>query len=303
MNRRIVFTALALLVATSCVSKGKYNTLKQELEDTQTLLGGQLDERAEEIKTLEQALTDEQAIVAKLETEIAEKKKVIAALEAVGQQKDAEIERVKGEQSRLEGELAAVIKDRSRLKASAAEMKQALKELSQRKAQADARVAEYRSLLTRFKEMIDAGKLRVTITDGRMVLALPSDVLFDSGKAKLSDDGKAAIIMIATVLETLPGRRFQVEGHTDNVPIKTARYKSNWDLAAARAIGVVKAMTEQAGMDGSLVSAASFGEFRPVVGNDTKDGRTLNRRIEIVLVPDLSTLPGFDALKKAVEGG
>jgi len=292
--------AFAVLAA-SCVTKGKYNTLKKELEDTKATLGAELMTREQRITTLEQSLSDEQAKVEALETEVAAKKAAIEKLEALVATKDEEITRLGGEQTRLEGELAAVVKDRSRLKASAEEMQQALSELSKRKAQAEARVAQYRSLLARFKTLIDAGKLRVTITDGRMVLALPTDVLFGSGSAKLSNDGKAAIIEVAKVLETLTDRRFQVEGHTDNVPIKTSHYPSNWDLAAGRALGVVKAMTEEGGMDGALVSAASYGEFRPVASNETKEGRAANRRIEIVLVPDLSTLPGFDELKKIVD--
>ena len=139
------------------------------------------------------------------------------------------------------------------------------------------------------------------IADGRMVLALPTDVLFASGKAKLSDAGKAAVTEVTAVLVTLHKRRFQVEGHTDNVPIKTPRYPSNWELSAARALGVVKTMLE-ANMTGALVSAAGFGEFRPVATNDTPEGRGANRRIEIVLVPDLSSLPGFSELKKAMDG-
>ena len=99
-------------------------------------------------------------------------------------------------------------------------------------------------------------------------------------------------------LSTIPERRFQVEGHTDNVPIKTAQFPSNWELAAARALIVTKTMVE-AGLPGERVSAASFGESKPAVSNDTPDGKAQNRRIEIVVVPDLSTLPGFDELQKA----
>ena len=165
----------------------------------------------------------------------------------------------------------------------------------------DLRSLFFKGLLAKFKKLIDSGKLRVKIVDGRMVLELPTDVLFSSGKAKLSDEGTIAIQVIAAVLATIPGRRYQVEGHTDNVPIKTSRYPSNWELAAARAIGVTKAMIV-AGMPGETISAASFGQFRPLSTNDTAEGKATNRRIEIVLVPDLSSLPGFDELNTAVGG-
>jgi chemotaxis protein MotB len=161
-------------------------------------------------------------------------------------------------------------------------------------------VAEFRSLLARFQKLIDAGKLKVQIKEGRMVLVLPTDILFPSGSAKLSDDGKTAIREVAGVLATMSDRKFQVEGHTDNVPIRTRRFRSNWELASARALGVVKEMMES-GMSGRLLSAASYGDFQPIATNDTAVGKKANRRIDIVLVPDLSTLPGFADLEKATK--
>lgn len=207
---------------------------------------------------------------------------------------DAELAKKK-----VESELAGVLKDRARLEESAEELRAALADARKRKAEADKRVAEYRNLLAKFKSLIDAGKLKVKIVDGRMVLALPTDVLFASGSAKLSEEGEKAIAEIAGVLATIKDRRFQVEGHTDNVPIRSRKYPSNWELAADRAVTVARTMTD-AGMPGQSLSAASYGEFRPTTSNDTAEGREANRRIEIVLVPDLSSLPGFDELKEAV---
>jgi chemotaxis protein MotB len=138
----------------------------------------------------------------------------------------------------------------------------------------------------------------VKIADGRMVVELATDVLFDSGSAKLSPAGKEAIMEVSRVLVTIADRQFQVEGHTDNVPIATAQYPSNWELAAARSMTVVKSMIE-AGMTPARISAASYGDTRPVAGNDTPDGKAATRRIEIVGVPDLSELPGFEELSKA----
>ena len=126
-------------------------------------------------------------------------------------------------------------------------------------------------------------------------------MLFASGKARLSDEGKQAVQEVTALLVTIPDRRFQVEGHTDNVPIKTSRFPSNWSLAAGRALTVVETMIE-AGMPADRVSGASFGEWKPTNDNETDEGRAANRRIEIVVVPDLSSLPGFDELKKMADG-
>ena len=109
-----------------------------------------------------------------------------------------------------------------------------------------------------------------------MVLQLPADVLFDSGSAKLSSGGKATIPEVTRVLNQAPGRRYQVEGHTDNVPIHNPAFRSNWELASARGLGVVRAMIE-GGSDAAHASAASYGEFHPVASNDIEDGRHANR--------------------------
>lgn len=291
----LVATLALSLLGGGCVSSGKYDDLKRAFDESQGKL-----------KTSEQSLADtsleveqlQQQIAAK-QAELATKEAELAAKLAEAEKLQTEIGRLGGEETRLTEELAQLMKDKSRLKQSTAQLKQALTELAKRKAEADKRVAEFRKLLDKFKAMIDAGKLQVKIVDGRMVLALPTDVLFGSGSAELSKEGTAAVTEVAHLLSDLGDRRFQVEGHTDNVPIKSARFPSNWELSAVRALGVVKAM-QAAGMQGGQLSAAGFGEFRPVTGNKTRKGQGQNRRIEIVVVPDLSNLPGFDELQKVV---
>jgi chemotaxis protein MotB len=291
----LTVVALAASSLSGCVSSGKYDDLKKQYDDAQAELGN----RKTKIETLEQSLADAQTRAAELATQIAQAQADIVKLQQLRDDNTKQIADLGDQQKTLRTQLADLVKDRSRLKESTDQLQRALAELAQRKAEADKRVAEYRNLLARFKSLIDAGKLRVKIADGRMVLELPSDVLFDSGSAKLSKEGATAVQQVASVLTTMTDRRFQVEGHTDNLPIKTAQFPSNWELAAARALGVVKAMAE-AGMDSKTLSAASFGEFHPAADNSTEKGRAENRRIEVVVVPDLSSLPGFEELQHAV---
>lgn len=232
------------------------------------------DERSETISDLE-------ADVADLEAQIGDLEASIAGLE--------------GELDDARSRTSEILADRGALRKEVDAMKEALADLAERKAQAEARVKAYRDLVARFQTLIDAGKLDVKIIDGRMVVVLATDVLFDSGSAQLSDDGKTALTEVAAVLGSLEDRHYQVEGHTDDVPIATAQYPSNWFLAAARAIGVVTHVLEN-GLSPDQVSAASYGDTHPVAGNDTPEGRAQNRRIEIVVVPDLSNLPGYDEL-------
>jgi chemotaxis protein MotB len=283
---------LVMLAGTAgCVSKKDYQALEADLAKTRD----ELSKTQGEAKDLGVALEESRRSIDLLNTRIAEMENALSiAEEALAQ---AEVRA-----SDAETQLAEVLKDRSNLKASVEEMSQALAELKRQRAQAEARLAVYRSVLAKFKDMIDNGKLKVKVVDGRMVLQLQTDILFGSGSAKLSEEGVKVIQEVGKLLSEIPDRRFQVEGHTDNVPINTKTYPSNWELASARAINVVKEMVT-AGMPDKRVSAAAFAETRPTTTNDTEEGRAMNRRIEIVLVPDLSDLPGAEEIEKMFKSG
>lgn len=259
----------------------------------------------EEQRATEQAAAQARAAsqdekIAALEAELAERHKAVEALE--GRIRGLELERgqLEDQVDALTKEKAELVSDRARLATSIDETRKALREAQERKAATEARIAQYRDLVERFRALIDAGKLQVKIVDGRMVVELATDVLFASGKADLSAEGKSAIGQVAAVFAEIPDQRYQVEGHTDDVPIKTAQFPSNWELASARAIVVVRALVE-AGVPPDRVSGASYGEFRPVADNKSKEGRAENRRIEITVVPDLSQLPGHEELSALAE--
>lgn len=197
----------------------------------------------------------------------------------------------------LERNLMATAKDKGALRNSLDEMQKAMDEMKARQAEQKKRLQEFSDLTRRFKKLTDAGTLSVKIIDGKMVVSLGSDVLFPAGSARLSKEGLQAVKEVAQQLASIPDRRYQVEGHTDNVPINTANFPSNWELASARAVTVVKTMIES-GMPPQRVSAASYAESTPVQSNDSGNGRAANRRVAIVVVPDLSSLPGYDELQK-----
>ncbi len=278
-----ILVVITVVAASGCVSKGDYEALQKDRDATKAAL-----------QQTQQALTQAQA---RGDDEAAQLKKLTDARDQLQKDLSARQADLEAQQA----ELAGVMKDKAKLKSSVEDMKQAMADLAKRKAQADQRISEFKSLVDRFKKLIDAGKLRVKIVEGRMVVELATDILFDSGSARLSKDGKASIEEVAAVLGGIENRRFQVEGHTDNVPMHTAQYPSNWELAAARAVNVVKAMVS-AGMPPERISAASYAEFKPAQPNDTPEGKASNRRIEIVVVPDLSSLPGFEELQKASVG-
>lgn len=294
MRSTIAFVAIPALMA--CVSQAKYDDMSQQLDAAKRTN----ENKRRRIASLEATVVAERAELRRRQAEMDHAVHELSSLGQAQGESRAEVTQLKETQDRLNQELASLAKERSLLKDSKDELARAYLELSMRKTAAELRVAEFKSMLVKFKDLIDAGTLRVNIVDGRMVLQLPTDVLFDSGSARLSKVGKAAIDQIAGVLGEMPERRVQVEGHTDNVPIHTATYPSNWELAAARALGVIRAM-HGAGLDPARLSAASYGQFRPFADNELETGRALNRRIQIVLLPDLSSLPGLEELQQVVE--
>lgn len=144
----------------------------------------------------------------------------------------------------------------------------------------------YREFIEAFQSQIDAGQLSVNISRGRVVIELPQDILFGSGSATLGDEGSETLREVGAVLATFADRQFQIEGHTDNVPISTRQFPSNWELSSARALAVVRLMID-AGVAPENISAAGYGEFQPRASNEEPETRRLNRRIEIVMLPNL----------------
>jgi chemotaxis protein MotB len=162
-------------------------------------------------------------------------------------------------------------------------------------AEAEKQLASFRALTEKFQKMIDSGKLQILLRHGRMVVKLPAGVLFASGSAELSKEGKDALREVAGVLKQLQNRQFMVAGHTDNMPIDPkalppSPFKNNLELSTARALTVAEHLIAS-GMSPKRIVAAGYGEHEPVKDNAHEAGRQENRRIEIVLLPHVTELP------------
>ncbi len=279
----------SLLIATTltaCVTSGTYHDKINELNkqrDADNAAGKKREDDLDaKIKDLTGKLADVQG---QLDKATADK----AALQKQVDDGTANI-------SALEGRLKKLGQNVDSLTTEKAETAKALEELRKQKALADARAATFRNLVAKLHSMIDSGQLKVVIRDGRMIIALPNDILFESGKTELKPDGIAAIGKVAQVLATVPDRHFLVAGHTDDLPIHTAKFPSNWELSTARAVNVVELLVQK-GMSAKFVAAAGYGEFDPLVANDSPEHRAQNRRIEIVLQANISDLPSLDDVK------
>lgn len=187
----------------------------------------------------------------------------------------------------------------ARDEALVAELEKRLAELEEAKREAEMRAEIMKKLLEDFGELIEAGKLDVKIVDGKMMLELPGDVLFPSNSTDLGDAGEDVLEEVARVLAAIDDIRFQVEGHTDSDPIVTGLYDDNWELSCERALVVVRFLKKQ-GMAPELLSAAGYSMYDPVDSNETEQGKSSNRRIEIIVVPDLASLPDPDTIEEVL---
>lgn len=133
-------------------------------------------------------------------------------------------------------------------------------------------------------------ELSVYTKDGMVYVSLAEKLLFKSGSDVVDPKGKEALKSLAKVLNNTKDITVMIEGHTDNVPIKTQLFKDNWDLSSARAISIVRFLTKDNGFDSSRITASGRGEFHPVQSNETAEGRAGNRRTEVILSPDMKEL-------------
>ncbi len=174
--------------------------------------------------------------------------------------------------------------------AEAERQRKLAEQLAQEKSSLQAKSQEYESLATSLDKEIKAGQVKISELQGKVTVRMGEKVLFPSGSATISADGRATLKKIAAAFAAVKDRIIRVEGHTDNVPIHTDRFPSNWELSSARAIAVVREL-QALGIDPRLLGAAGYAEFQPVAANDTPEGRAENRRIEISLAAPLSAAP------------
>jgi len=293
-----VIVAPAVLLA-ACVTKGTYDAALSDATTAHAALtASQEHEKAdqEQIAKLQHDVDD-------LTAQVQDRDQKLSDLTTSGHNLQAQLDeqtainaKLRAELERLGKNVDSILKEKGTIAKALDDAKGRLDELRKAQAAAEARAELFRKLVEKFKSLVDAGQLKIATRAGRLVLQLPNDVLFDSGQTVIKPAGKEALKDIARVLKTVQGRSFQVAGDTDNVPIQTPRFPSNWELSTARAVEVVKLLVAQ-GVDPRAVSAAGYGEFDPITGNETAEGRARNRRIEITLQPNLDELVAAPEIK------
>jgi chemotaxis protein MotB len=276
MRRALAFAVLALSLA-GCVSMDRFK--KKEAEASR----------------LRQDYEDEVAKRAVLQEKIATMQQ---QLDTLVSDVNSLREKIRSDEDSLsvkEGELRAARDRLLELQALVDELSKSKRKLEAAKAELEKKSGEYEQLASSLRGEIEAGRIELMELRGRTTVKMKDKILFASGSATLGADGKDALRKVADALRGMQGKTVRVEGHTDNVPTgASGPFPSNWELSAARALAVVH-FFQDAGVDPTRVSGAGFAEFQPIATNDTPEGRSLNRRIEIVLVPIEGAVPASAA--------
>lgn len=275
-----------VLASSGCVKKSTHQATVDALARARATEVALREEMAGRIAELEADLEETRAANA------AEEARLSARIEAVRDSLDDMTDRRDEAASRFEEARTEVHRLELLQRERGAEfqrLQQRLQSLAAIEREVRQRNAIYEEVIGRFRSLIEDGRLSVAIDRGRMVIQLPQDILFESGSATLGSDGRATLGEVAEVLADIDDRSFQVEGHTDDVPIATARFPSNWELSTARALSVVRLLVDR-GVTPSTLSGSGYGEYRPVADNETPEGRRQNRRIEIVMLPNLDVI-------------
>ena len=253
-----VITILTLFISISlaagaCVSKSKYLELESDLIETQ--------------RTAE--LTNENLIAVKSSKTDLEKQ--YASLQA----DNSELQDRNQKLNRRVDELSETLNNERTM---VEEQDQVIRELQDTRAKIEAGL----------KEQIAAHEIRIEEMEGKLKVTFVDKILFNSGSARINPRGEDSLRNFAQSFSDGNGQRIVVEGHTDNVPVGAGlagRFPSNWELSTARATAVVRFLQEEGGLHPDRLVASGYGSYRPVAANDTDEGRSQNRRIEIILLP------------------
>lgn len=258
-------TILSCVFMSACVSKKKYQELDANRMDC------------------EQRENDLKKNVSDLESKNAELEKNISGLKSELDVSRSLLDETGMAQAQLDKELKEKI-------ASISEREKTINDLNELIGKQKDIV---NGLLNTIKDALvkyDSSQLSVEIKNGKVYVAMSDKLLFQSGSTKVDKTGKEALKQLADVLSKQTSIDILIEGHTDNVPIKSAIFKDNWDLSVSRATEVVRILTDEFNLDRTKLIPSGRGEYLPKADNTTDEGRAKNRRTEIILSPNLDEL-------------
>ena len=323
-NNTTTFIYITLLV-TSCVPQRKYADLENEHRETKlSLLEAEAQnkelrsENKDLIKEKEQLVEENIRLRSDFDELSNTWQKSQALNEELNQKyqnlleaNDADLSRLNKELQKLEQELQDKGNNLIEKESALMEREKTVKELKTKldRLQADLQLREKRvnelqrqisakdsavnAMRIKISEALtgfeDKG-IKVETKNGKVYVSMESQLLFRSGRTDVDEEGRKALLQLAGALNKDKGFEIMIEGHTDSIPIKTARFEDNWDLSVLRATSMLRILTTEGGVSSQRIIPAGRGEYLPVASNSTESGRAQNRRIEIIIAPDLSEI-------------
>ena len=288
---RSAVLAAALVPLTGClVLKKDYDQVVADASQQRAAADQQRTGDAARLADLQQRLTAAEAATQERDSKISDLLTSTHNLQAELDEATAINQQLRGELERLGKDADKLLSDRGTLSKALEDARARLEELRRTQEAAEARTALFRDLELRFREMIQAGQVRVGARRGQPALVVTGDLLFDEGRADLRPAGKGALLEIARALQGVASRqrRFVVTAHLDDASLKgNRRFHSSWELTVARAVTVVELFTS-VGVAPDSLEATGAGAFDSLAPNDSPENRAKNRRIEIALAPVLS---------------
>ncbi len=293
-------TILCAVAMVGCVSTGTHTKTLTELE-AEKKTSVQLQQQ---LAGLQQHLSKESAQRKSAEqqaTELAKERESLAARSRELQSRLDGLEKEKGQLnsdlSDLQGNAARIAKEREQLLQEQARLAATLEQERLAKEEEITRLTRTQEDLSKsLQDEIAKGNITIQQVRDRLTINMVDRVLFDSGQAQVKPAGVKVLKQVSDILKTVTDKQIRIEGHTDNVPISSklqGHFKTNWELSTARATTVVRYLIDQGSVNRLHLSAVGYADTQPRASNDSEEGRSSNRRIEIVLYPkDLKDIAG-----------
>jgi chemotaxis protein MotB len=235
-----------------------------ELREELSLVKGNLEKERKAEEALRAELNAKKSVVAELQEELRDSESRILALEQENARQKDQVDELRDQLSDLEGEKASVESKVDRLQTT------------------------YEALISDLKEQIEKREVTIESFEKMISVSFVDRIMFDFGKETITPDGREVLEKVGGILKEVQDRQIRVIGHTDDVPILPEyryRFPSNWELSAARAAAVVRHFERETGLDPRNLEAVGRSFYYPVASNETADGRSQNRRVEIIIAP------------------
>ncbi len=276
---------LCMMAVVGCVSKGTHTQTLTELEAAKKAsaqLQQQLNQEASQRKAAERRAA-----------ELAKERESLATRSSEWQSRLESLEKEKGqlnnELSDMQSNAARLANEREQLRQEQARLAATLDQERIAKEEEIARLTRTQEELSRsLQDEIAKGNITIQQVRDRLTINMVDRVLFDFGQAQVKPAGLKVLKQVSDILKTVADKQIRIEGHTDNVFISSKlrdRFKTNWELSTARATTVVRYLIDQGSVDRRHLSAVGYADTQPLASNDSEEGRSSNRRIEIVLYP------------------